>query len=202
MQDNILTLGNRVLDEEQCNAVIALAVRQAFTEDQDEIEGGTSRFKVDHSEIEVYNIVPDETGDADFEKIYSWVEEFLPDGECFEEPSHIQIICYPVDSYEFNTSQEEDTGLVLFNLSEGYHGGNLVVDSSIINDNVGDMLIVNNPSLRSVGVLPITAGEKWMLGVWFNENQNQDSDNYHHGDDDQPTEEKTDGPTFAKVVIK
>ena len=38
MQDNILTLGNRVLDEEQCNAVIALAVRQAFTEEE---EAGT-----------------------------------------------------------------------------------------------------------------------------------------------------------------
>ena len=200
----MLTLGERVLDEDQCATIIGLAQRQNFTEDESEIEGGTSRFKVDHNDVEVYNIVPDVKGTVDFEKVYDWVEEFLPEGDCFEEPSHIQIICYPVDSYEFNTSQEEDTGLVLFNLSEGYHGGNMVVDASIINDVIGDMLIVNNPSQRSVGVLPITAGEKWMLGVWFSENRSEDSDNYSHHDyeDTSPRRELTDGPTFTKVVIK
>ena len=194
MQGNITTLGNRVLDGDQCRALMELAERQPFTEDQDEIESGTSRFKVGQDEIEVYNIVPDDRGLIDFDKVIGRVEQYMPDGDCFEEPSHVQITCYPADSYEFNTSGDMDSGQVIFSLSEGYHGGSMVIDGSSIVSELGDMIIINNPFDRNIGVLPITVGEKWVMTIWFRPQE--------HEDNTSDTSEVTDGPTFAKVVIK
>jgi len=201
MNNNILTVATSCLDDSLCNAIINLSISQNYTEDEDKIQNESAKFKAD-SHVEIYNIVPQEGGD--FDKIMNWVDEFLPDNEDFIEVSHLQIITYPVDTYEFNTSSDEDTGQVMFNLSNHFNGGNLSVDGHIINADLGDMIVVNNPHDRIIGVLPVTAGEKWTLSIWFRAQEEKDEDNYLHHDyeDTSPRRELTDAPTFTKVVIK
>lgn len=157
----IILVAHAALPTELCNALIdkQCDVNEDLIEYTDE-------------GVECYPLIE---GTQDHSDAMEWVEQYLPWDDDFGKISNMQLIRHGMETstpWMCDDMESGDTGKVIFNLNEGFVGGNLTLDGHTFISFTGSMVAFNNSTERWHGIDPVLTGERFSLVIRFTRSDN------------------------------